>query len=117
MRRIAADGDYSFSFFFCRGQDAAADAAIAADRRDLARRLDHHVVLLDADGVDLDAHRGILEALARRKGEVLLVDRRGDDELTLDVADDPAREDVGAREGITIAYRIEAVVGEAAVAN
>ena len=38
---------------------------------------------------------------------MLLVDRRGDDQLALQVADDAAREHVGAREGIAVPDRID----------
>ncbi len=98
--RVAAD----------RGEDAAADAAVAAGRRDLAPGLDPHETVLDPRGIHRDAHRDVFEAAAGGKAEVLLVDRRGDDQLALQIAHDPARDDVGAREGIEIAYRVNGVV-------
>src|SRR5437868_2065967 len=69
-----------------------------------------HVGAVDPCAVDRDAHRRILDATPAEQAEVLLVDRRGHDELAIDVADDAAREHVRAREGIAIADGEEALV-------
>src|SRR3546814_6430196 len=42
---------------------------------------------------------------------MLLVDRRGDDAFTLQVTDQSACQDVGARERITVGNRVDAIVG------
>src|SRR5262249_40924158 len=65
-------------------------------------RLDQDEALLDPRGIDRDAHRAVLQAAAGEQVEVLLVDRRGDDRLALQVADDAAREHVRARERVAV---------------
>src|SRR5207245_9623791 len=52
----------------------------------------------------------VLDAAARYQAEMLLVDRRGDDQLALDVADYSARDDIGAGEGIVVADGVDAIV-------
>ena len=48
---------------------------------------------------------GVFEAAAGRQAEVLLVDGRGDDQLALQVADDAARQHVGAAVRIVVVER------------
>src|SRR5262245_1422897 len=105
MRRVAAHlGDFVVRH---RRDDAAADAAVAAGRSHLAPRLDHYEAVLHPRAVDRNAHLAVFDAAAAAQAEVLLVDRRGDDQLAFEVADDAAREDVRARERIEVAYGMD----------
>src|SRR5262245_53184067 len=103
--RIAAHGNDFGPLHL--GEHAAAHAAVAARRRNLDPRLDHHVAVLHPGGVDRDAHRAVLQAAAAEEAEVLLVDRRGDDQLAVQVAHDAARENVRTREGIAVSYGVD----------
>src|SRR5881394_2203940 len=75
------------------------------------KNLDVHA--LDPRAIDRDAHRWILEAAPRQKAEMLFVDRRGDDQLAVQIADDAAREHVRARERVAVADGENAIVVEA----
>jgi len=77
------------------------------------RFLNNDVTALDARAVDRHARRLVLDASSRDKAEVLLVDRRCDDELALQVAHDSAREHVRARVRVVVVDRVDAVVLEA----
>src|SRR5437868_10414339 len=74
---------------------------------------DDHVCAVERCAVDRHTHRGVLEAAPAHEAEVLLVDRRGDDQLAVEIADDAAREHVRARERIAVADGEDAVVVEA----
>src|SRR5712691_6455983 len=93
-----------------RSEYPATHAAVAAHRVDLTARFDQNKALFNSRGVDRNPHRAVLDAAARYQAEMLLVDRRGDDQLALDVADDSARDDIGAGEGIVVADGVDAVV-------
>src|SRR4026209_1566534 len=84
-------------------QNAAADAAIAAGRGDFRSRLDAHEAVLDVRGVDRDLYRRVFDAASRYEAEMLLVDRRGDDQLAAEIADDAARQDVCTGERVVVA--------------
>src|SRR4051812_17211231 len=70
-------------------------------RSPVLKNLDVHA--LDPRLIDRDAHRRVLDAAPGEKAEMLLVDRRGDDQLAVEVADDAAREHVRAGERVAIA--------------
>src|SRR4051812_38107797 len=84
----------SFTSSTCRGVMATARS-----------RLDEDEALLYARGIYRDRDILVLEAPAGQEAEMLLVDRRGDDGLALEIADDAARENVRAGEGIAVADR------------
>src|SRR6185369_5159375 len=63
---------------------------------------DDHVCAVERGAVDRNAHRGVLDAAPRHKAEMLLVDRGGDDQLAVQVADDAARKHVRPGERIAI---------------
>src|SRR5213593_4606513 len=108
MRRVAS---YRSHYVVeSRNNDAAAHPAIAAGRPSLDRAFDEDHSVLDARRVHRNLDRGILDAASRQEAEMLLVDRRGDDQLALDIADYAARKNVGARKRIAIADRVHAVV-------
>src|SRR5262245_13057062 len=73
---------------------------------------DDDVLAIEADRVDRHAHRGILDAAAGEKAEMLLVDGRSDDDLAIEVAHDAAGEHVRTRKRIAIADRMEAAVAQ-----
>src|ERR1044071_2304229 len=62
---------------------------------------------LDSRPVDRNTHRRVLDAAPAEQTEMLLVDRRGDDQLPVQVADDAARKHVRPGEGIAIPYGID----------
>lgn len=70
-------------------------------------RLDPHLIALEAHLPGAQRDGFVLQALAVFQAEVLLVDRRGDHRLALDVADDAAGDDVGAGEGVVVVDGVE----------
>src|SRR6266852_699211 len=93
-----------------RGEHPAANPAVAAGCGNLAPRLDPDEAVFDSGGVNGKLFGAVLQAAARYQAEMLLVDRRGDDQLAPDVADYAARYDIGAGEGIVVADGVHAVV-------
>src|SRR2546428_5384260 len=86
-----------------RSEYPAANAAVAAQRGNLAPRFDQDKALFDSRGVHRNPHPAVLDAAARYQAALLLVDRRGDDPLALDVPDYSEPYDAGAGESIRVA--------------
>src|SRR5882672_7431425 len=92
VRRVGRVASYRNNFIVGdRSEYPAANAAVAAERGDLTPRFDQNKALFNPRGVHRNPHRAVLDAAARDQAEMLLVDRRGDDQLALDVADYSAR--------------------------
>ncbi len=74
-----------------------------------ATALDPHAAVEHAAVPGAQRDRLVLDAAARLQAEMLLVDRRGDDQLVLEIPDDAAREHVRAAERIEVLQREERV--------
>ena len=111
VRRVGRVASYRNNFIVGdRSEYSATNAAVAAHRGDLTPRFDQNKALFNSRGVHRNPHQAVLDAAARYQAEMLLVDRRGDDQLALDVADYSARDDIGAGEGIVVADGVDAIV-------